>query len=72
MKLIAKGSPALDVSQYAVRDSIDSVNHYDPTFGLSTQVLANALGSGGADGGFSPLYQFGGPRSAQLALKLMF
>jgi len=43
-----------------------------PLFGRSTQTLANALGSGGANGGFNPLYQIGGPRSIQLALKLQF
>jgi len=32
-------------------------------FGRSTQTLASSLGSGGANGGFSPLYQIGGPRS---------
>ena len=41
-------------------------------FGRSTQTLANALGTGGASGGFNPLYQVGGPRSVQLALKLQF
>jgi hypothetical protein len=41
-------------------------------FGRSTQTLANGLGTGGANGGFSPLYQIGGPRSIQLALKLQF
>jgi len=41
-------------------------------FGRSTQTLANFLGSGGANGGFNPLYQIGGPRSIQLALKLQF
>jgi len=41
-------------------------------FGLSTQMLGGNLGSGGADGGFSPLYQVGGPRSIQLAVKLSF
>ena len=41
-------------------------------FGRSTQTLANGLGSGGANGGFNPLYQMGGPRSVQLALKLQF
>jgi hypothetical protein len=41
-------------------------------FGRSTQTLANSLGSGGANGGYSPLYQIGGPRSIQLALKLQF
>jgi hypothetical protein len=41
-------------------------------FGRSTQSLANNLGSGGQNGGFNPLYQVGGPRSIQLALKLQF
>jgi hypothetical protein len=41
-------------------------------FGRSTQTLASSLGSGGANGGLNPLYQIGGPRSIQLALKLQF
>ncbi|HEY0762878.1 MAG TPA: TonB-dependent receptor [Pyrinomonadaceae bacterium] len=41
-------------------------------FGRSTQTLANSLGSGGANGGLNPLYQIGGPRSIQFALKLEF
>jgi hypothetical protein len=41
-------------------------------FGQSTQVLSNSLGTGGADGGFSSLYQIGAPRSLQFALKLQF
>ena len=44
----------------------------NPLFGHSTQTLASSLGSGGANGGFNPLYQIGGPRSIQLALKLQF
>src|SRR5262249_27903744 len=43
-----------------------------PLFGRATQTLANALGSGGVNGGFNPLYQIGGPRSIQLALKVQF
>lgn len=43
-----------------------------PQFGQPTQMLANSLGSGGQGGGLSPLYQIGGPRSVQLALKLQF
>lgn len=43
-----------------------------PAFGQSTNTLASSLGSGGAGGGFNPLYQIGGPRSIQLALKLQF
>jgi hypothetical protein len=41
-------------------------------FGYATQMLASSLGSGGANGGFNPLYQIGGPRSIQFALKLQF
>jgi hypothetical protein len=47
-------------------------NLTSPLFGRSTQTLASSLGSGGANGGFNPLYQIGGPRSIQLALKLHF
>lgn len=47
-------------------------NLTDALFGLSTQTLASSLGSGGANGGFNPLYQIGGPRSIQLALKFQF
>jgi hypothetical protein len=43
-----------------------------PQFGYSTQSLASSLGSGGPNGGLNPLYQIGGPRSIQLALKLQF
>jgi hypothetical protein len=41
-------------------------------FGYSTSTLNSSLGSGGANGGLNPLYQIGGPRSIQLALKLQF
>ena len=41
-------------------------------FGLSTQTLARSLGTGGINGGLSPLYQVGGPRSVQLAVRLGF
>jgi hypothetical protein len=43
-----------------------------PQFGQSTQMLGTSLGGGGQSGGLNPLYQIGGPRSAQLALKLLF
>ncbi|HWY71291.1 MAG TPA: TonB-dependent receptor [Terriglobales bacterium] len=43
-----------------------------PQFGQSTQMLNSFLGSGGQSGGLNPLYQIGGPRSIQLALKLQF
>ena len=44
----------------------------NPLFGRATQTLAYSLGSGGAYGSFNPLYQIGGPRSIQLALRLQF
>jgi hypothetical protein len=52
----------------------DGTNHLNigNDFGYSTQVLSNSLGTGGADGGFSSLYQIGAPRSLQFALKLQF
>ena len=42
-----------------------------PLFGYSTQTLASSL-AGLQNSGFNPLYQIGGPRSIQLALKLHF
>jgi hypothetical protein len=47
-------------------------NISDALFGYSTATLNHSLGSGGANGGLNPLYQVGGPRSIQLALKLLF
>jgi Carboxypeptidase regulatory-like domain/TonB dependent receptor-like, beta-barrel len=41
-------------------------------FGQSTSMLGRSLGSGGSNGGLSPLYQLGGPRSIQMGLKLQF
>jgi hypothetical protein len=42
-------------------------------FGLSNQILSQSLnGNNLGSGAFSPLYQIGGPRSIQLALKLQF
>jgi len=45
-----------------------------PLFGRSTQTLANSLTSSqaGFNGGLNSLYQFGGARSGQVALKLEF
>ncbi len=43
-----------------------------PTFGQATQMLGRSLGAGGVGGGFSPLFQIGGPRSTQLSVKLVF
>lgn len=46
---------------------------FPPYFGWSFQNLAQSLGGSNlGSGGFSPLYQFGGPRSVQFALKLIF
>ncbi len=45
---------------------------FDLLFGQSTLMLGKGLGSGGAAGGFNPLYQLGGSRSMQLALKFNF
>jgi outer membrane receptor protein involved in Fe transport len=44
----------------------------DPNFGIPINTFAQSLGSGGADEGFNPLYQLGGPRSVQFALKVQF
>jgi hypothetical protein len=41
-------------------------------FGQSVQMLGASLGSGGVNGGLSPVYQFGGPRAAQLVVRLEF
>ncbi len=44
-----------------------------PPFGQSIQMLGRSLGGNNLGGGaFNPLYQIGGPRSVQLALKLSF
>ena len=47
---------------------------FNPQFGVSTQMLGQSLSNGNVSGGggLSPLYQLGGPRSIQLALKLFF
>jgi Carboxypeptidase regulatory-like domain/TonB dependent receptor len=46
----------------------------NPQFGTSAQMLGQSLGgsAGFGAGAFNPLYQIGGPRSIQFALKLMF
>ena len=41
-------------------------------FGIATQMLGRSLGGNVGGGGLSPLYQIGGPRSIQFALKLQF
>jgi hypothetical protein len=42
------------------------------SFGVSTETLAEALGGNVGSGAFNALYQLGGPRSLQFALKLQF
>jgi hypothetical protein len=45
----------------------------NPQFGQSTQMLGQSLNQQGmGGGGFSPLYQLGGPRSIQMAVKFIF
>jgi hypothetical protein len=52
---------------------IQSPQSANPQFGLSTQTLGQYLGGANTgNGGFNSLYQLGGPRSIQFALKLMF
>jgi hypothetical protein len=52
---------------------LGDLSGFNGPFGVSTQVLANSLGGNNlGGGGFSSLYQIGGPRSIQLALKLVF
>ncbi|HET6929205.1 MAG TPA: hypothetical protein VFI45_02700 [Candidatus Acidoferrum sp.] len=41
-------------------------------FGESQAMFGSGTASGGLASGFNPLYQVGGPRSLQLALKLEF
>jgi outer membrane receptor protein involved in Fe transport len=52
---------------------LESPQSLNPQFGLSTEMLGQYLGGANVGGGgFNALYQVGGPRSIQLALKLMF
>jgi hypothetical protein len=55
---------------------LGSPSAINPQFGQSAQMLGQSLngpgGIGTGSGGFNPLYQLGGPRSIQLALKLLF
>ncbi len=44
----------------------------DPLFGVSGALLNRGLGTAGVNGGLNPLYQVGGSRSIQLAIKLTF
>ena len=58
---------AFNVVNHANFGSIYNITFYGPTlFGYASSTLNNSLG------GLNPLYQSGGPRSLQLALKLVF
>jgi hypothetical protein len=46
--------------------------HGRSSFGAATQTIGQYRGQNVGSGGFSPLYQSGGPRSIQVALKLIF
>lgn len=61
-----------DVGVNDGRNILTSYGAVNPYFGISSETLASSLGGGGADGGFSSLYQIGAPRSLQFALKLRF
>src|SRR5262249_25619466 len=64
----------VDIFNVLNRSNFGSPVNYlsSPQFGQATQMLNSSLGSGGLVGGLSALYQVGGPRSVQLALKLQF
>jgi len=51
---------------------VGDLSGFSGPFGLSTQMLGQSLNQNVGGGGFSALYQLGGPRSIQLALKLQF
>jgi hypothetical protein len=67
-------SPPREVGSFSsgLSSLTSSTTRTTPLFAQSTQMLASFLGSGGANGSFNLLYQIGGPRSIQLALKLQF
>jgi hypothetical protein len=51
---------------------LQSPSAINPQFGLSPQLLGQSLSGTRGGGGLDPLYQLGGPRSIQFALKLVF
>jgi len=53
--------------------NLGSASRLNPQFGRSAQMLGQYLSGGSVgNGAFDPLYQIGGPRSIQFALKLFF
>jgi hypothetical protein len=64
----------LNHPNFATPSSSFSTSSLDPLFGQATMMLNRGLSAApaGQNTGLSPLYQIGGPRSVQLALKLVF
>ena len=62
------------LSLQARADNFNLFNHpnFGPPFNYLSSPLFRVAWSGGQNGGLNPLYQIGGPRSVQLALKLIF
>ncbi|HEY0078217.1 MAG TPA: carboxypeptidase regulatory-like domain-containing protein [Pyrinomonadaceae bacterium] len=62
-----------------VYNALNHPNFGDPVtslerglFGEATQMLGRSLGTGGINGGLTPVYQIGGARCVQLAVRLQF
>jgi hypothetical protein len=62
-----------------VYNALNHPNFGDPVtnlerglFGEATQMLGRSLGTGGISGGLAPVYQIGGARCVQLAVRLQF
>ena len=70
VKLQARAEMFNAANHPSFSDPIGSL--FSPQFGYSTRMLGRSLGRGGVNGGLNPLYQIGGPRSIQLALRLVF
>ncbi len=80
---IRREFPVLEVAKLQFRaEMFNALNHpsfadpvgllLSPQFGYSVRMLGQDLGRGGVNAGLNPLYQVGGPRSIQLALRLVF
>jgi hypothetical protein len=62
------GDPTASLGTVAANGALT----FNTAFGRSPSMLGQTLGTGGTTGGLAPLYQVGGPRSMQVALKLIF
>ncbi len=51
---------------------VGDLSGFNGPFGQSTQMLGRSLNTNAGGGSLSPLYQMGGPRSIQVALKFQF